>query len=217
MKRVYILCEGQTEESFVNSVLSPYFSNLNIILVPIICATKQTATKKYKGGVSHYSKIQNELQKICGQHKNEFVTTLFDYYAMPEDTPNIDCSNPDIFQRMVEIESSINEDLSIANFRFHFQLHEFEALLFSEPKTFQYIAEDDVVTQIQGIRDEFPSPEHINNSPETAPSKRLEKLIDGYGKVLDGITVAEEIGIDKMMKECQHFAQWVEMIKSWVR
>lgn len=51
MKMVYIYCEGQTEESFINNVLYPYFFNMEIVVIPIICATKRTATKKYKGGV----------------------------------------------------------------------------------------------------------------------------------------------------------------------
>ena len=45
MKRVYILCEGQTEEAFINELLGPYFANLSIYITPIIYTTKQTTTK----------------------------------------------------------------------------------------------------------------------------------------------------------------------------
>ena len=34
MKNVYIYCEGQTEESFVNTVLYPYFSKMDIYVTP---------------------------------------------------------------------------------------------------------------------------------------------------------------------------------------
>lgn len=69
MKMIYILCEGQTEEAFINEVLCPYFANLMIFINPIICTTKRTTAKKFKGGVSDYNKIKNELVILCKQHK----------------------------------------------------------------------------------------------------------------------------------------------------
>lgn len=41
MKNVYIYCEGQTEESFVNEILYPYFFNIGVVVSPIICTTKR--------------------------------------------------------------------------------------------------------------------------------------------------------------------------------
>ena len=54
--RLYVLCEGQTEDRFVKEILRPYLQNLNIFATPIICETKRMASKKYKGGVSKYGK-----------------------------------------------------------------------------------------------------------------------------------------------------------------
>lgn len=65
-----------------------------------------------------------------------------------------------------------------------------------------------------GSQNEASTPEHINNSPETAPSKRLKKLIKNYSKIRYGTIVAKEIGIDKIMRECKHFAKWIEKIKA---
>lgn len=65
MKNVYIYCEGPTEESFINKILYPYFLNIGIAIYPIICTTKRTAGKKYKGGVSDYGKIKKELTMLC--------------------------------------------------------------------------------------------------------------------------------------------------------
>ena len=83
MKRLYILCEGQTEEDFVRIILCPYLHNVGVIAIPIICTTKRTPTKKYKGGASNFTKIKKELQRLCGEHQNEMVTTMFDLYAFP--------------------------------------------------------------------------------------------------------------------------------------
>ncbi len=173
MKNVYIYCEGQTEESFVNEVLYPYFLNTEIYVTPIICTTKRTVKQKHKGGVSDYNKIRNELTILCKQHKHEFVTTMFDYYAMPNNTPGIGHVESDIYKRIEQIEQTINIDIGAPNLFFSFSLHEFEGLLFSNPKSFKLITGEDITAKIQRIRNEFPTPEHINNSPETAPSKRL--------------------------------------------
>ena len=212
MKNVYIYCEGQTEETFVNEILYPYFFNLEIVVTPIICATKRTMAKKFKGGVSDYRKIKKELTILCKSHRNEYVTTMFDYYAMPKNTPGIDCQEWDIFKRMGVIEAAVSADIGELNCKFHLMLHEFEGLLFSHPEAFALIADDRTVNDIRNIRNAYQTPEHINNSPDTAPSKRLETMIPGYAKVKNGILLAKNIGIDRMMDECPHFKQWITSI-----
>lgn len=212
MKNVYIYCEGQTEEAFINNILSPYFANVGIWVCPIVCTTKRTASQKYKGGVTNYSKIKKELGFICKQHHNEIVTTMIDYYAMPKDTPMIDFADPDIYSRIETIEEAINKDIGLTNCFFNFSLHEFEGLLFSNPASFGLIAGNDVVQKIQEAKDYATTPEHINNSPETAPSKRLEALIPGYAKVKNGSILSQDMGIDIIMENCHHFSDWINKI-----
>ena len=100
MKNVYVYCEGPTEETFINEVLYPYFFNIGIVVRPIICTTKRTGLKKYKGGVSDYNKIKSELTILCKSHSSEFITTMFDYYAMPANTPGIDHQDTDVVKRI---------------------------------------------------------------------------------------------------------------------
>ncbi|MCQ2462727.1 MAG: DUF4276 family protein [Clostridia bacterium] len=212
MKNVYIYCEGQTEESFINEILAPYFMNQNIWVCPIICSTKRTATKKYKGGVSDYTKIKKELTLICKQHHNEYVTTMFDYYAMPDNTPGIDNTESDINVRINQIEQAIDADIGQQNCKFHFMLHEFEGILFSNPDSFALVADQNIVNDIQEIRDKYPTPEHINNSPETAPSKRIEALIPNYAKIKNGTLLSKNMGLDVILSECPHFKEWIQSI-----
>jgi hypothetical protein len=215
MKNVYVYCEGQTEESFVNEILTPYFINHGILLCPIICQTSRKGGVKHKGGVMNYNKIRAELKRLCQEHHYEHVTTMFDYYGMPKDTPGIACNLRDPMDRMLYIERQVNQDIGAENCHFHFMLHEFEAVLFSNPAAFGGIATKEQVEKIAAIREAFDTPEHINNSPATAPSKRLQKIIPGYGKVRTGVIVAKTIGIDAMMEECPHFKRWIEEILSW--
>lgn len=212
MKNVYIYCEGLTEESFTNKILYPYFLNMGIAVYPIICTTKRTVSKKYRGGVSDYAKIKSELTRLCRQHQNEYVTTMFDYYAMPGNTPGIDCNEPDVQRRIKQIEAAIDDDIAQPNCQFHFMLHEFEGILFSGPESFARIADDATVQRIRQIRLGYPTPEHINNSPETAPSKRIKALIPSYAKIKDGTLLSEDMGIDAILQECPHFNEWIQSI-----
>ena len=94
------------------------------------------------------------------------------------------------------------------------QMHEFEALLFSDPKTLAGGLElaDDV--PIRHIRDQFKSPEEINDSPQTAPSKRILELKPRYGKVTDGVRISRSIGLETMRAQCSHFNGWLTRLET---
>ena len=211
MKRLYILCEGQTEEDFVSIVLSPYLQNAGFIVIPIICTTKRTPLKKYKGGVSSFTKIKKELQLLCSEHPHEAVTTMFDLYAFPYDTLGLENIPSDIYAKAEYIEKAITDDIGnrFGNMIFGLVLHEFEGLLFSDVSAFESIADNEAMAVLRSVRAAVPTPEHIDESPETAPSKHIKRVIPNYSKVADGIDIAEQIGIDKITSECHHFARWI--------
>ncbi len=213
MKTLYIYCEGQTEEAFVNNILSPYLSRMGIYTTPIIHKTKRTPTKSYKGGVSNYNVIKDELRRLC-QNPNAIVTTMLDYYGMPADTPEIDYREVDIYKRIEYIETAITKDIGCNNLIFNLILHEFEGLLFSDPQAFAIISDNKSVKKLQDIRDNAETPEHINNSPDTSPSKRIQSIISGYSKVRQGILVAQHIDMDRMLSECKHFSLWISKIRN---
>lgn len=66
---------------------------------------------------------------------------------------------------------------------------------------------------LESARSSFETPELINNSPLTAPSKRLESAIPSYDKVLSGNCIAMDIGLDKIRKECPLFNEWVKELE----
>ena len=67
---------------------------------------------------------------------------------------------------------------------------------------------------MDAIRNEFSTPEDINDSPETAPSKRVEGIFQYYRKPLHGALAAKRITIEIMIEECPHFKQWVTALGS---
>lgn len=58
---------------------------------------------------------------------------------------------------------------------------------------------------------EFATPEAIDDSPDNAPSKRIEALIRRpcYQKRLMGPPAAQRIGLAAIRKECLHFGDWL--------
>lgn len=217
MKKIHILCEGQTEESFVNNILQPYFVNLDIDVTPSILKTGRGDVRFYRGGVSSYTAIKSELLRISS-NPNVFVTTMFDYYAMPNDTPWIKHQDVDLYKKIETIENAITADIGRTNVFFNFMVHEIEGLWFSDVSGFYAITEREMyIRQLQEIRASAETPEHINNSPNTAPSKRIISVLGSFQKPRQGMLVAKRIGIDKMISECKHFADWIEKIKVFSR
>lgn len=97
-------------------------------------------------------------------------------------------------------------------------MHEFEGLLFSDCERFSRgIGRPDLAEALQAVRDEFASPEEINDSPITAPSKRLEQLVLDYEKPLLGTLAVLEIGLDAIRRECPHFREWLLSLEVWLQ
>ena len=57
------------------------------------------------------------------------------------------------------------------------------------------------------------TPEHINDNPQTAPSKRLKAHFKNYEKVLHGSLVAMNIGLDTIRKEFRLFDNWLKNLE----
>jgi uncharacterized membrane protein YheB (UPF0754 family) len=83
-------------------------------------------------------------------------------------------------------------------------MHEFEALLFSDTSAFIEIDDDsELVEKITNEISTFSSPEEVNNSVETAPSKRIQRVYNRYKKTVDGIMVLM-LSRDIIKKICLH-------------
>lgn len=204
MKEVLVYCEGPTEETFVKRILSDRLAQYGIFLRPSSC-----------DGVARYAKIKRELNNFC-KSSNMVVTTMLDYYGLPADTPGMrDQVAGDLYAKVEYVEQAIAQDLGQENLIPNLMLHEFEALLFSEPTKFEYCGlRPSAIRELQEIKANAETPEHINNNPNTAPSKRILRIYPQYSKVSDGFQIAQDIGLDTMLAECRHFAQWVEKIKA---
>ncbi|CEE91354.1 conserved hypothetical protein [Xenorhabdus nematophila str. Anatoliense] len=214
MIRINVFVEGQTEETFVRDVLAPYFSAQQIYLSPILAQTSASQ----KGGITSYGKVKHQITRLCRQDPGAFVTTLIDYYGLPTDFPDYNEQRDNAAsERVVKLEQAFADDIGQANFIPHLLLHEFEALLFCQPEKFADWLDDSApIAALQAIRSEFATPEDINNSPQTAPSKRILAIIPHYHKTLHGPLIAGDIGLDTIRSQCPHFNQWLEMLTNLI-
>ena len=209
MSRVLVFVEGQTEETFVRDLLVPYFSRLGIYLTPILAQT----SPGHKGGIVSYGKVKHQLTRLCRQDQGAYVTTMMDYYGLPNDFPGLDGRVPDAHEQVMRLELALQQDIDAPNFIPNLLLHEFEALLFSAPEKFaEWLDDQTLLAPMAAIRGAFATPEHINNSPQTAPSKRILALVPHYKKTVDGPLIAEDIGLDAIRAQCPHFNNWIERL-----
>ncbi len=191
MTRLLLHVEGETEESFVTNVLSWHLYSLGYSLV----------SARPSGGIKPWPTARREILRYLKQDVGCVVSTMVDYYGLPQTAdagwPGRTAAARADFPLKAEIvEEALLADIckhmgtSFNANRFipYVMMHEFEAMLFSDCAQFcNLIGRKDLFPQFQAIRDRFGSPEEIDDSPRTAPSKRVEKLVPGYRKPLYGI------------------------------
>lgn len=83
MSRLFVICEGQTEETFVNEVLAShlYTKGWTSVSARIMGNARQRAKR---GGIKGWSTVRREIALRLKQDSGCYVTTLVDYYALPK-------------------------------------------------------------------------------------------------------------------------------------
>jgi Domain of unknown function (DUF4276) len=217
MKRVIIICEGETEKEFCTKILSQFFIKKNIhIQAPLI--------KKTMGGIVKWSELRKQILHHLKYDNSAFVTNLIDFYGLNEvhQFPKWDESLKivDKNSRMDFLEKSMLENID-NEFRHRYlpyiQLHEFEGLLFNDINIFyEQIPSNELVgiEELQKTFSDYLNPEMINDKKETSPSHRLIRIIKGYNKIVYGNYLAEAIGIEKIRHKSFRFNNWLHDIES---
>jgi hypothetical protein len=217
MAKVLILVEGQTEETFIRDVLAPHLRKQNVHLITKLVVTKRVKFGgQFKGGISSYDKVEGDIRRLLNDSSADLVTTMLDYYGLPDDFPGV-CSRPpgDCYHRVAHIEEEFRKDIDHLRFEPYLSLHEFEALVFVDPKRWGFVFADREKAQaLQAVRDGFAGPEEIDEGPETAPSKRIRAIFPAYQKTLHGPLATKELGLQAIRDACPHFNQWVTRLES---
>ena len=210
-----ILVEGLTEKEFVSNLVYPYLFDKGIRNVRTI--TLETSPEFKGGDIRYQARYKPNIQKILRGQEDLVVTSLIDYYRLRNDFPKYKDSKTlaGAEQRVDLIQQGCYEDINDKRFLPYIQLHEFEGLLFSAPDGFNELFPDLPKSNKKAlieIIEQFPNPELINDRPNHAPSKRLERLIPNYRKPLYGSMIALENGFPSIMEKCPRFRNWIETV-----
>lgn len=215
MTRILIHVEGPTEEAFVNSVLRPHLYDVGFTSVGARLLGN-SRTRARRGGIRSWEVVREEIRRHLVTDTGAVATTMVDYYALPETWPGrTNAPALPASERGFHVQEQLAQDFDDfcqLGHRFlpFVLMHEYEGLLFSDCESFANgIGHPQAREALQSIRDLFETPEHINDSPQTAPSKRLKAVIPGYQKPLFGAVGALEIGIQAIRDQCPHFADWL--------
>jgi hypothetical protein len=221
MSRCYVVCEGQTEETFIRNVIAPVLANQQIYLT----ARLITTSKGNKGGALSYERVRRFIINSL-KEEQVFITTFFDLYALDNGFPHFSESQKqmDVYNKVTQLEQDFKEDIVKENPLFsnrflpYIQPYEFEGLLFSDITKLTEIesAWAKKTDKLKEVRNGAETPEHINDGYDTKPSARLKFFLNNpnYRKTLHGTLAIESIGIDKLLAECQHFAIWYNQLLS---
>ena len=205
MTRLAVSVEGQTEEAFVKKVLAKALRSRGVEPCPVLLGRARNA-RQGGGNVSVPGLVED---MVALRHNFDAVTSLVDFYGFRD---RGDHTVEDLESRLLEeIQRRLPHASRVVPY---VQRHEFEGLLFSDAEAFRVIgASGQIIEALRNIRLGFGTPEDINDSPVTAPSKRLGHLVPQYRKVLHGPMVAERVGLDSIRKECPRFDKWLSKLE----
>jgi hypothetical protein len=226
MKHLYFIVEGETELEFINRIVIPYlYRNGLSTMIKAIPVTMS-------GGGHGFNNIQhfkNTIEPILKNRNQPLITTMLDYYGINSETklPGfLECDKLSfIDDKIICLENALNQQVqSIQSYQFfipYIQKHEMETLLFANPEEGFDLESEAIKNDVLEVCKVFSNIEDINNSYETAPSKRLEKIYTDnnsrYQKGADAVDIAELTGIEIMLAKSPRFKNWIENLIETVR
>ncbi len=227
MARLLIHVEGETEETFVNEVLKGHLfaRGYESVGARLVGNARQRA---HRGGISGWNSAKRDIIRHLSEDGRCIATMMVDYYGLPQAgakawpgrtqaaTQAFSAKAPTVEAALLnDVSAEMGENFDRNRFVPFVVMHEFEGLLFSDCAAFAHaVGRDALAASLQAIRDQFNSPEEIDDSPITAPSKRVEALIPGYQKPLFGNLAALEIGLDRIRAACPHFQSWLSRLEA---
>ena len=226
MQRLLIHVEGQTEETFVNDVIRIHlirgfgYTDVSARLLG------NSRLRSRRGGIKGWNAVRGDILRHLRQDTEAISTMMVDYYGLPGTGPRAwpgrsDALGLPFADKARAVEDNLRADIEgeldsehASRFIPFVVMHEYEGLLFSDPSRFAAaIGRPDLAGDFQAIRDGFTTPEEINDSRQTAPSKRVEGLFPGYQKPLMGVQAARSIGLNTIRNQCPNFNAWVTQLE----
>jgi hypothetical protein len=213
--------EGPTERNFCKEIVAAHLGYLGIEFHPRV-----VGKPGHKGGAVKWERAKKEMVGLIRQEPQSVFTTMFDLYGLPNTWPGREeaqASGLKHLDAVTLIEQRIGEAVLAAcadcplpiRFIPYLSQHEYEALLFSNPSVLGTVTGGPHdADEFQKVLAECRECEKINDDPDTAPSKRIERIAPRYSKTIDGIIAAKRIGVQVLREKCPHFAAWLGKLES---
>jgi hypothetical protein len=139
MPRLYLFAEGQTDQTFADTILKPHLAPFEVYLHgAVLIAHARKKGKVHRGGGRKYLPMKNDIHRFLAQEKggDVFFTTMIDLYGIHAEFPGLAEADklrhmPD--KRVEALEKAFADDMGDSRFVPYIQLHEYEAYLFSVP------------------------------------------------------------------------------------
>ena len=209
MIRLAIVVEGATEVDFVNEVLAGHLLLSGVAAAAVLIGN---VAGRDGGGRVSVARLAADMSQLY--YNFDAVSSLVDFYGFQGKG---DMSADELELRLLEgVRSRIHRDWDERRVIPYVQMHEFEALLFSNPGALSEAVVGvpaRAAGMLANVRGQFPTPEDINDNPNTAPSRRIYAAIPDYDKRVDGLLAAHEIGLDGIRAECPRFDGWVSRLE----
>ncbi len=224
MIQLLFYVEGQTEQGYVNKVLSPHLTRLGVqVLGPVLAASGKRHGRTHRGGGKSYGAMRKELGNLLKQHNRPNVrfTTMFDLYALYAGFPGRDEAEkirhlP--YDRVRALEAAFAADVNDPRFLPHLQLHEFETILLCDLDSFalEFTDAERGIAALKAAVVEAGSPELVNDGVQTAPSWRIRAHFPDYKglKKTTGVELAECVGLETTRRLCPHFDAWLRTLEA---
>ena len=203
MVRLAVSVEGQTEERFIKEVIAPHLQDRGIYADPVLLGRS--------GGDASIPRVTKDLINLLRSFDK--VTTFYDFYGFRGKKDKE--SKESLEQRMLDSVKDYSHD-SHGKLVPYVQMYEFEGLLFSSPEAIEknippHNGLSDWAQQV--VKEFHGNPETINDSKDSAPSKRLKKKAQ-YRKTIHGPLVAREIGLEVLREKCPGFGKWLSTLEN---
>ena len=222
MIRLNMIVEGQTEEIFAHQVLKPHLAGFSVFMAVRCVMTSRDKRRgiAHRGGMTTYQRAKQDIQTWLKEDASSDArfTTMFDLYHLPKGFPGLESAAQatDAMRKAEIVEEALRADIADLRLIPYIQLHEFEALLFSDPTQMDwyFIEHQDAIGALLELAGLYPSPEFIND--QDPPSRQISALIPEYQrwKTKAGPLVAEKIALPKLREKCPHFGNWVARLES---
>jgi Domain of unknown function (DUF4276) len=222
VKNLYLTVEGQTEETFARDLLQPHLATFNVFLWPprFTGPHGRRHGRIPRGGM--FNRFVHALEDMRRWLKeNRSVDSRFsmmvDFYHLPHDFPGYAeaMAQADCYRQVELLEAAIAAELADSRFMPYLQLHEFEALVLSEPGRLADCFADRQRTLANLAVECLPydTPERIDHGQHSHPKARIEKHFADYDENIHGPLLTSAIGLPALRGRCPHFDQWLTRLE----